>query len=45
LGKIFGAFERGISPSFYSLPPLLLKERGNKGVRLINITNSSRISS
>jgi hypothetical protein len=28
--------KRGESPSFFYLPPLLLKERGIKGVRYIN---------
>jgi hypothetical protein len=31
-----GVFKRGVSPSFFILPPLLGKERGIKGVRLID---------
>jgi len=39
-----GVFKRGGSPSFYISSPSPLKERGTKGVRLINDIKSSRIS-
>jgi hypothetical protein len=35
---VIRVFKRGVSPLFQSLPPLLIKERGTKGVRSPNKT-------
>jgi hypothetical protein len=34
---VIRVFKRGVSPLFQSLPPLLIKERGTKGVRSLII--------
>ena len=40
--KIKGAVKRGRSPLFKTYPPLLAKERGIKGVRLLNINTTRK---
>jgi len=35
-GCLIRASKRGASPSLNEVPPLLIKERGSKGVRLVS---------